>query len=61
MPGLLEALIKSGGYTLKRLGKLKRFLPPQLADVIMVGGADGPRKGRRREITVVFLDIRAAS
>jgi signal transduction histidine kinase/class 3 adenylate cyclase len=38
--------------------KLKRFLPSQLADLIATGGAEGILKSHRREITVVFLDLR---
>ena len=31
---------------------------PQLAEAIVSGGADDPLKSHRREITVVFLDLR---
>ena len=41
-----------------RLGRLKRFFSPQLADLIIRGGADDPLRTHRREITVVFLDLR---
>ena len=41
-----------------QLGRLKRFFSPQLADLIIRGGADDPLKTHRREITVVFLDLR---
>ena len=40
------------------LGRLKRFFSPQLAQAILDGGADNPLKSHRREITVVFLDLR---
>ena len=43
---------------LERVGRLKRFFSPQLAEVIVAGGADDPLKSHRREITVVFLDLR---
>ncbi len=43
---------------LERLGRLKRFFSPQLAELIVAGGADDPLKTHRREITVVFLDLR---
>jgi class 3 adenylate cyclase len=43
---------------LERVGRLKRFFSPQLADLIVSGGADDPLKSHRREITVVFLDLR---
>ena len=41
-----------------QLGRLKRFFSPQLADLIIRGGADDPLKTHRREVTVVFLDLR---
>ena len=43
---------------LERVGRLKRFFSPQLAEAIVAGGADDPLKSHRREITVVFLDLR---
>ena len=42
----------------ERLGRLKRFFSPQLAELIVAGGADDPLRTHRREITVVFLDLR---
>ena len=41
-----------------QLARLKRFFSPQLAELIIRGGADDPLKTHRREITVVFLDLR---
>ena len=43
---------------LDRLGRLKRFFSPHLADLIVSGGAEDPLKTHRREIAVVFLDLR---
>ena len=43
---------------LERLGRLKRFFSPQLAELIVAGGADDPLKTHRREVIVVFLDLR---
>ena len=43
---------------LERLGQLKRFFAPQLAERIVSGDLDDPLKTRRREVTVVFLDLR---
>jgi adenylate cyclase len=43
---------------LDRLARLKRFFSPQLADLIVAGDAEDPLKSHRREITVVFLDLR---
>jgi class 3 adenylate cyclase/CheY-like chemotaxis protein len=54
----LEKRVKDGVAELERLGKMKRFLAPQVADLIMKGTGDDPLKSHRREITVVFLDLR---
>jgi class 3 adenylate cyclase/CheY-like chemotaxis protein len=43
---------------LERVGRLRRFFSPQLAELIVNGGTDDPLKSHRREITVVFLDLR---
>jgi len=43
---------------LERLSKLKRFFSPQLAEAIITGGAADPLTSHRREIVVVFLDLR---
>ena len=44
---------------MERLGRLKRFLPPQLAEVIVTGGDESISWRRhRREVTVVFSDLR---
>ncbi len=40
------------------LSRLKRFFSPQLAELIVTGGADDPLKTHRRDVTVVFLDLR---
>jgi class 3 adenylate cyclase len=42
----------------ERLSRLKRFFSPQLAELIVVGGTEDPLKTHRREVTVVFLDLR---
>ena len=43
---------------LESLSQLKRFFSPQLAEAILTGGADNPLVSHRREVTVVFLDLR---
>jgi adenylate cyclase len=43
---------------LDRLGRLKRFFSPQLAELIVAGGAEDPLRTHRREVTVVFVDLR---
>ena len=37
---------------------MKRFFSPQLAELIVSGDAEDPLKTHRREITVVYLDLR---
>ena len=54
----LEARVTEQVAQLERLGRLKRFFSPQLAEAIVNGGADDPLKSHRREVTVVFLDLR---
>jgi class 3 adenylate cyclase len=54
----LEHRVREQVDQLERLGRLKRFFSPQLADLIVSGGADDPLKPHRRELTVVYLDLR---
>jgi class 3 adenylate cyclase/CheY-like chemotaxis protein len=54
----LERRVADGVSQLERVGRLKRFFSPQLAELIVAGGADDPLKSHRREITVVFVDLR---
>jgi class 3 adenylate cyclase len=54
----LEERVTAQVAELERVGRLKRFFSPQLADLIVSGGADDPLKSHRREVTVVFIDLR---
>jgi class 3 adenylate cyclase len=54
----LEVRVQEQVGQLERLGRLKRFFSPQLAELIVAGGADDPLRTHRREVTVVFLDLR---
>ncbi len=54
----LERRVREQVAQVDRLGRLKRFFSPQLAEAIVTGGADDPLKTHRREIAVVFLDLR---
>jgi adenylate cyclase len=54
----LERRVQEQVAQLERLGRLKRFFSPQLAELIVSGDADDPLKTHRRELTVVFLDLR---
>ncbi|MBL8527669.1 MAG: response regulator [Burkholderiales bacterium] len=54
----LERRVAKQVKELQRLSQLKRFFSPQLAARIIAGGAQDPLASHRREITVVFLDLR---
>ncbi len=52
----LERRVEEGVQQLERLSRMKRFLSPQIAELVV--GAGASLKSHRAEITVVFLDIR---
>ena len=54
----LEERVQEQVKQLDRLGRLKRFFSPQLAELIVSGEAEDPLKTHRRELTVVYLDLR---
>jgi adenylate cyclase len=54
----LEARVAEQVGHVEKLMRLKRFFSPQLAELILAGGADDPLESHRRDITVVFLDLR---
>jgi class 3 adenylate cyclase/CheY-like chemotaxis protein len=54
----LEQRVQEQVALLERLGRLKRFFSPQLAELIVAGDTDDPLKSHRREVTVIFLDLR---
>ena len=54
----LEQRVAEQVAQLDRLGRLKRFFSPQLAELIVAGGAGDPLQTHRREVTVVFIDLR---
>ena len=54
----LEARVAEQVRHVDKLQRLKRFFSPQLAELILAGGADDPLESHRRDITVVFLDLR---
>jgi class 3 adenylate cyclase/CheY-like chemotaxis protein len=55
---LLEQRVKEQVAQMERLSRLKRFFVSQVADLIVTGGAEDPLKTHRREVVVVFLDLR---
>ncbi len=54
----LEGRVQEQGEQLERLERLKQFFSPQLAEMIVNGGAEDPLKTHRRDLTVVYLDLR---
>ena len=54
----LETRVAEQVAQIGQMSKLTRFLSPKVSDLIMAGDADDPLKTRRREITVVFVDLR---
>ncbi len=43
---------------IERMGRLRRFLPPQVADLIVASGTEQQLESHRREITALFCDLR---
>ncbi len=54
----LEQRVQEQVAQLDRLGRLKGFFSPQLAESIISGGGEDLLKTHRREVVVVFLDLR---
>jgi adenylate cyclase len=53
----LEQRVSDQVEELERMGRLRRFLSPQLADLVLSSGEDSFLKSHRREISVVFCDL----
>ena len=43
---------------IERMSRLRRFLPPQVADLIVASGSERQLESHRREITALFCDLR---
>ena len=54
----LEARVEAQLGELRRMGTLKRFLAPQLAEMIVSSGDERILESHRRDIVVVFCDLR---
>jgi len=54
----LEARVEAQLGELGRMGTLKRFLAPQLAELIVARGEERILESHRRDIVVVFCDLR---
>ena len=54
----LETRVRTQVDELQRLQRLRRVLPPQLADLVIDSGDESLLDSHRREIVVVFCDLR---
>ncbi len=54
----LEQRVAAQVAELERVGRLKRFLSPQITDVIAAEGQDNALQSHRREVVVLFCDLR---
>ena len=54
----LEQRVQEQVAQLERLGRLKGFFSPQIAETIVAGGGEDLLRTHLREVTVVFLDLR---
>ena len=54
----LEQRVAEQLAELERVGRLKRFFSPQLAELIVSAGEEKLLESHRREVTVVFCDLR---
>jgi PAS domain S-box-containing protein len=54
----LNARVDQQVEEIERMGRLRRFLTPQVADAILAAGADSVLESHRSEITAVFCDLR---
>jgi len=54
----LEERVAAQLSEIERVGRLKRFLAPQLAEMIVSTGDEGILESHRRDIVVVFCDLR---
>ena len=59
----LEERVAAQVTELERVNRLRRFLSPQVVDVIASSGEDGDSflRGHRAEVTVVFCDLRGST
>ncbi len=54
----LEKRVAAQVAEIERLARLKRFVSPRIGEMILAGDVEDPLKTHRREITVVFTDLR---
>ena len=54
----LEQRVQEQVSELDRMGRLKRFFSPQLAELVVSSGGEKLLESHRREVTIVFCDLR---
>jgi adenylate cyclase len=54
----LEQRVSDQVGEIDRMSRLRRFLPPQVADLIVASGSEKQLASHRREITALFCDLR---
>jgi adenylate cyclase len=54
----LEQRVADQVGEIERMGRLRRFLPQQVADLIVASGTEKQLESHRREITALFCDLR---
>ena len=54
----LEARVEAQVAQLERLGRLRRFLSPQVADALVASGDESVLQSHRRQIATLFCDLR---
>ena len=54
----LEQRVTDQVDEIERMGRLRRFLPPQVADLIVASGGEKQLESHRREVTALFCDLR---
>ena len=54
----LERRVADQVGEIERMSRLRRFLPPQVADLIVASGSEKQLESHRREIAALFCDLR---
>ena len=54
----LETRVAEQLVEIERMGRLKRFLAPQVAELVIATGEEQLLESHRREVTIVFCDLR---
>ena len=54
----LEQRVTDQVGEIERMGRLRRFLPPQVADLIVASGSEKQLQSHCRKITALFCDLR---